>query len=141
MLGLNGKSSSTTSSHTHTNTTINRVYTDEDGGLVTEYADGSEDVEGGAGHSFAKGNWNVPYDNFPALLHRGERVLTASQARHQGSDVDYGVIGAMIGSAIEESMGRMNVMMSGEKVGDLTTRRVKKNINADSYARQRAMGG
>lgn len=23
----------------------------------------------------------VPYDNFPALLHQGERVLTASQAR------------------------------------------------------------
>ena len=23
----------------------------------------------------------VPYDNFPALLHEGERVLTASQAR------------------------------------------------------------
>ena len=29
----------------------------------------------------AKGDWNVPYDNFPALLHRGEMVLTKSQAR------------------------------------------------------------
>ena len=25
----------------------------------------------------------VPYDNFPALLHEGEQVLTASQARSQ----------------------------------------------------------
>ena len=30
----------------------------------------------------AKGLWDVPYDNYPAILHRHERVLTASQARH-----------------------------------------------------------
>lgn len=30
---------------------------------------------------FAVGLNRVPYDNFPALLHEGERVLTASQAR------------------------------------------------------------
>ena len=29
----------------------------------------------------AKGNWSVPYDGFHAILHRSERVLTASQAR------------------------------------------------------------
>ena len=31
----------------------------------------------------------MPYDNFPALLHQGERVLTASQAR--SADRDGGV--------------------------------------------------
>lgn len=31
--------------------------------------------------SFAVGLNRVPYDNFPVLLHEGERVLTASQAR------------------------------------------------------------
>lgn len=31
--------------------------------------------------NFAVGLNRVPYDNFPALLHEGERVLTASQAR------------------------------------------------------------
>ena len=30
---------------------------------------------------FAYGLSYVPYDNFPALLHEGERVLTASEAR------------------------------------------------------------
>lgn len=30
---------------------------------------------------YAYGLHTVPYDNFPALLHQGERVLTASQAR------------------------------------------------------------
>ena len=31
--------------------------------------------------SFGVGQDRVPYDNFPALLHEGDRVLTASQAR------------------------------------------------------------
>lgn len=35
----------------------------------------------GLGGGFAYGLDRVPYDNFPALLHQGERVLTASQAR------------------------------------------------------------
>lgn len=34
---------------------------------------------------YAYGLTSVPYDNFPALLHQGERVLTASQARQQDS--------------------------------------------------------
>lgn len=32
-------------------------------------------------YGHAKGEWNVPYDNYPALLHRNETVLTSSQAR------------------------------------------------------------
>ena len=34
---------------------------------------------GGFGHAY--GERRVPYDNYPALLHEGERVLTASEAR------------------------------------------------------------
>ena len=34
--------------------------------------------------AYAYGLNYVPYDNFPALLHEGERVLTASEARGQG---------------------------------------------------------
>lgn len=41
-------------------------------------------AEMGIGH--AKGAWSIPYDNYPALLHRNERVLTASQARQQDSN-------------------------------------------------------
>jgi len=33
----------------------------------------------------AYGLQRVPYDNFPALLHEGERVLTASEARAYNS--------------------------------------------------------
>lgn len=40
------------------------------------------DVTGGhQSYRRAMGQQVVPYDNFPALLHQGERVLTASQAR------------------------------------------------------------
>ena len=34
---------------------------------------------------FAVGLDYVPYDNFPALLHQGERVLTAAEARSERS--------------------------------------------------------
>ena len=32
-------------------------------------------------YSFASGLTNVPYDNYPALLHEGERILTAKEAQ------------------------------------------------------------
>ena len=90
----------------------------------------------------AKGDFNVAHDMI-AQLHQGEIVLTKSQARRyrEGENADYMVIGSMIGSAIENAMSRVYVMMSGEKVGDLTTRRIKKNLNANSYSKLRALGG
>ena len=89
----------------------------------------------------AKGAWRIPYDNYPALLHRDEQVLTASQARQSGGDVDYEVIAGMIGTEIKSAFDRLGVYLYGDKVGDMTSRRVDKNIRAKSYAVQRAMGG
>ena len=40
-----------------------------------------------SGHQRAMGIDYVPYDNFPALLHEGERVLTAGEARRQTDEV------------------------------------------------------
>ena len=42
--------------------------------------------EGGSTGSYAFGLERVPYDNYPALLHAGERVLTAREARNQDRD-------------------------------------------------------
>lgn len=92
---------------------------------------------------FAKGNYNVPYDMY-AVVHRGETILNASQARkyREGeSGSDYVIISEMIGGAVNRAFKKVNVLMSGEKVGDLTTRRVRRNLNASSYSRQRAYGG
>jgi len=93
--------------------------------------------------SNAKGNWRVPYDNYPALLHRDEMVLSKSQARkfRDGGSGSGGISADALAQAVEAAMSRVYVMMSGEKVGDLTTRRIKRNLNASSYSRMRALGG
>ena len=90
----------------------------------------------------AKGNWYVPYDNYPTLLHRGEMVLNKSQARNlrDGYSDDSG-LGRVINEAVTTAMSRVYVMLNGDKVGDLTTKRINKNINASSYNKLRALGG
>lgn len=42
---------------------------------------GYYDTDTGRWHSYASGLGRVPYDNYPAVLHQGERVLTAAEAR------------------------------------------------------------
>lgn len=51
---------------------------------------------------FATGLARVPYDNFPALLHEGERVLTAAEARgyNQGGSGGFTIV--MNGTTIRE---------------------------------------
>ena len=89
----------------------------------------------------AIGSAYIPYDNYPALLHRGEKVLTATEARRNSESVDYAVIGEMIAGSVENAMSKVYVMLNGDKVGDLTTKRVRNNVNAQSYSRLRALGG
>ena len=93
--------------------------------------------------SHAKGG-TIPYDDYVARLHRGEMVLTASQARRyrdgEGS-FDGATMSQMVAMAVDKAMSKVYVMLSGEKVGDLTTKRVKNNINAINYSRLRALGG
>ena len=52
--------------------TVSGPYVDSHGNIV-------DTIEPAAGHAF--GLNRVPYDNYPAMLHEGERVLTANQAR------------------------------------------------------------
>ena len=47
-------------------------------GLISQY-EATADFSGHSG-SFASGNDYIPYDNYPARLHRGEAVLTAREA-------------------------------------------------------------
>lgn len=90
---------------------------------------------------FAKGSWNVPYDT-PALLHRGEMVLNQSRAReYRDSESESVNIPSIIAQSVNESMKRVNFLLNGDKVADLTTKRTKRNINAQTYSRQRAYGG
>lgn len=92
---------------------------------------------------FAKGSWNISRNNQKALLHKGEIVLNQSQARRYREGEGYSDGGAAYAAsrAVKDALKEVKVMMSGEKVGDLTTKRVKHNINASSYAVQKAYGG
>ena len=90
----------------------------------------------------ATGKDFIPFNGYRAELHRGEAILTAAENRERlNGGVDYEVIGSMIGNSIERSFAKVGLYMSGEKVADITARRMKGNINADTNARLRAMGG
>ena len=97
----------------------------------------------GDGYPHAKGAWNIPMDNYPALLHRGEMVLSASQARRYRDGESGGTDNALIVELIGEvrELRRRNIYMDGDKVADLTTERTKNNMNAQSRSRTRAYGG
>ena len=92
---------------------------------------------GGTDGSHASGLWEVPYDNYIAQLHRGERVLSASQAR-QGVGVDSVNNNAelilMMKQAFSEALGKMKIELNnkqvGKVVGDSTSSRVHQNIDA-----------
>ena len=71
------------------------------------------------GQKHAKGAWDVPYDEYPAILHRGERVLTASQARQSESQgVNLNGMYEIVREAIREGMSgvRVEAYMDSRKV-------------------------
>jgi hypothetical protein len=64
----------------------------------------------------AKGDWNVPFDNFPALLHRGEMVLTANQARRFRGDPGAGGGGLDIAAMTNAIVAAVKQGMEGATV-------------------------
>lgn len=76
-----------------------------------------------AARSYAYGLDRVPYDNFPSLLHEGERVLTAREARAQDKQVpniNITVNGNFSGATPEEV---------GEKVVTMLLSKLKAGVN------------
>lgn len=75
----------------------------------------------------------VPYDEYPAQLHEGEAVLTKAEAAdwRRGGSVQAPSaqeIGNAVASAMREVMNGMGVYMGADRVGDLVTERVSRNI-------------
>lgn len=115
----------------------------ESGDVITTYQGSNiESMESGEGHwggsssGFAKGLPTVPYDNFPALLHRGERILTASQARDYGSPVDLSGLKAEIISAVREGISNATVkaFINGRDVTDEVNRNNMQAVKARRFA-------
>lgn len=70
-----------------------------------------------AKRGYAYGIQRVPYDNFPALLHEGERVLTASQARERGGVATVQVTGNSFIVREEADIDRIAAALA-EKIAD-----------------------
>lgn len=86
----------------------------------------------GAGRSFATGLDYVPYDNFVAKLHAGELVLnradaTAYRAGNVGG-ISAESISQAVAVAVREALDGVGVYMGADRVGDLVTQRVSRNI-------------
>ena len=99
----------------------------------------SFEVPSVGGYGQAKGDWYVPYDNYPSLLHRGEMVLTASQARRYregDSNVNTEAFAAAVVSAIRQGMenAQVNAYMDGRKVSEEVSRNMNNLLMEGRYA-------
>ena len=90
-------------------------------------------------YGHAKGLWSVPYDDYAANLHRGEMVLTASQARDYrngvgGIDID-GLKDAII-SAVRNGMEGATVRsyLNGRDITEEVNRNNIQGIKARRFA-------
>lgn len=82
----------------------------------------------------------VPYNEFPALLHEGEAVLTKSEANawRKGSGEVYagGTDPAALAAAVRSALADMVISMDGKTVGRMVSGEVSKQINRDAVARR-----
>ena len=88
---------------------------------------------------FAKGLNYVPYDNYRALLHRGETVLNRSQAqqwRNGGSGFDSQELYSAVASAVSEAVANIQINMNGKAVANAVTRQVSRNQYMDALGRR-----
>lgn len=109
-----------------------------DSGWGSDYSTGPVN---GPGRGFATGLDYVPYNGFRAQLHEGESVLTKAEAAdwRRGSSVqaiDYNALGSAVGSAVREALSGVGVYMGADRVGDLVTERVSRNIARDARNRR-----
>lgn len=129
-LGINGSSGSST-----------RVSYGESYGGGSGASFAAFDVtSGGPGglRGYATGLPNVPYNNFVARLHEGERVLTRAEnaaysSRARGTGGESTNLAEAIAAAVVSAMSGMQVSMDGQRVGDIVTDRVSRNIAQAAY--------
>lgn len=88
------------------------------------------------GASRAIGDAYIPYDNFPALLHRGEQVVTATDARRNNNNVDIAGLEDRIERAIRNGMEGATVRsyLNGKDITDEVNRNTAKQVKARRFA-------
>lgn len=83
----------------------------------------------------------VPYNNYPALLHEGEAVLTKAEATEwrRGAQADTGggtITAAALAAAVKAALADVVIEMDGTAVGRMTAPTVSKEIAMSSKARR-----
>lgn len=121
------------------------------GALATENAmtfNQADSVAGSVGQTI--GNWlsslfgratgqdYVPYNNYIARLHEGEAVLTKAEATawrrgETTGSVDADSLATAISSAVSSAFSNLKVYMDGEKVGDMVTDQVSRNLASAAW--------
>lgn len=85
----------------------------------------------------AKGLNYVPFDNYPTLLHRGEQILSASQARHlNDNSMDLSALIPAIVGAVREGMQDVTVRsyLSGRDITDDVSKNTMRALRARRFA-------
>ena len=87
----------------------------------------------------AKGSNYIPYDNYPALLHRGEAILTASEARRYREGSDFGDMSGLedrIEAAIRRGMSgaTVNSYLNGQDITDDVNRKTVRQLKARRFS-------
>lgn len=86
--------------------------------------------------SHAIGSEYIPYDNYPAILHRGEKVLTATEARQESSSgSDYSGMEESIVAAIKSGMEGATVTsyLNGKDITDVVNRNNTNDLKSRRY--------
>ena len=136
---LNSKASTSNSLWSTLNSNIDTAVTWV-GNLVSALKSATSAAGSGDGGGFAVGLDRVPYDNYPALLHKGEMVLNAAEAsayRFGGSASRGG--GGIDAQALAAAMQGLSVEMDGRTVGRLVERSVSRE-QGTRYNRQARVG-
>ena len=108
------------------------VHTTESG---TEHGSGGRSFAVDGSH--ASGLDFVPYDNYIANLHRGEAVLTASEAQDwRGNSAGVEALQPLLQAILAELQAQRDrpIVMDGQTVTDLVSKRIARGARTSQYA-------
>ena len=109
----------------------------------TEYDGGGKKLEILPIFPHSSGLHYVPYDNYPARLHRGEMVLTRKDAEdyraENGGGINTKDLARLLANAVKSSP--MNFYMGKKQVAFAISDAVGRRIEKRDHARVSAMGG
>jgi len=107
---------------------LNEVISELPSTVALDFAYGAMPKEHAIGADY------IPWDNYPALLHRGEKVLTATEARQQGT-ADFTGMEDRIVAAIREGMSdaRVTAVVTDKQVASGANRYNGNELDAGRF--------